>query len=218
MEQDILIEGYIEGLFLSEDVTFLEEGLKQFMDKLTPPKLKQYLSHTFEMASSKDLRGFLALSKKFGLDINKVKPRTVMDTAKEFPDEIQKGAVLASRVIKNSIPKASKSAVRSSGYFVAIMAKIKHPRTNYMGAVKAELKSYIGKVQQFYEEDSQDTESRSTMKEDAADIAIAIGTVVALSAITVISITAFYFLVKYALYMALVAIGVALLNWAFKER
>jgi hypothetical protein len=217
MEQNILIEGYIEGLFLTEELIFLDESFKEFFEKLTPPKLKQFLSNTFKFSASKDLKGFMGMAKKFGLDPKKFKSKEVKSFAQSLPEEIQTGAKLAARVVKNSIPQASKSSVAAAAYFVAVMAKVKYPRsTNYMGSLKIELKSFIDKVQQFYEEDEANEESNhKIMTEDMADMAIAIGTVVALTAITGIIIIALAGFIKYAVMFALIAVAVILLDFVW---
>lgn len=219
MEQDILIEGYIEDLFLTEELIFLDESFKDFIEKLTPPKLKKFMDNTFQFSAAKDLKGFLGLAKRFGLDAKTIKPKEVKSFANSLPEDIKQGAQFASRVIKNSISKASKSAVWSSGYFVAVMAKIKHPRsTNYMGSVKSELKNFIGKVQQFYDEDEDNEEAgKKVITEDMADMAIAIGTVVVLATITGILIMAFSTLVKFAVIIAIIAIAAVVIKKVWKH-
>jgi len=222
MEQTILIESYIEGLFLNENLEYLDETFKEFLAKLTPPRIKQMISKSPKKIESKnELQGIMNLGRKFGLDINKVKSKDMINAANSLPDEIKKGAKFSKKVIKNSIPKASESSVNAAAHFVAVLAKYKNYKSsNYMGSVKSELKSYIMKVQQFYEEAEEKASDagKKILPEDMADMAIAIGTVVALSAITVILIAGVAVLVKWLIIFVLIAVGVSLLNWIFKPR
>jgi len=218
MEYDILVEDYIENLYVCEEFQYLDESFKEFFSKLTPPKMKQILSKTYEKAASKDLQGFLSLAKKFGLDINKIKAKDRTNVVKQLPEEIQKGAEFSRRVIQNSIPKASKSSTNAASYFVAVLAKYKSQKTsNYMGSLKTELKGFIGKVNQFYEEaeEKANQAGERILPEDIADMAIAIGTVVALSAVTVMVVLGMYVIIQYLVWFVIIAVGVALLNWAF---
>jgi hypothetical protein len=217
MEYDILVEDYIETLYVCEEFQYLDESFKEFFSKLTPPKMKQILSKTYEKAASKDLQGFLNLAKKFGLDINKIKPKDIKNVANQLPEEIQKGAEFSRRVIRNSIPKASKSGVNAASYFVAVLAKYKSQKTaNYMGSLKTELKGFVGKVQQFYEEAEEKASQAGerVLPEDIADMAIAIGTVVALSALTVMAVLATYAILQVVVWFVIIAVGVALMRWA----
>ena len=216
MEYDILIEDYIEGLYLNEGLEHLDESFKEFLNKLTPPKIKQMLSKTYEKAAAKDIEGFMNLAKKFGLKTNQIKSKDLSNIAKQLPEEIQMGAKLCGRVIKNSIPKASKSSVNAASYFVAILSKYKAQKTkNYMGILKTEIKDYIGKVQQFYEEAEEKTaqSGKRVLPEDMADMAMAIGTIVALSAVSVIVIVSLTVLLKYLIIFAIIACAVVLLDW-----
>ena len=82
MEHDILVEDYIESLYLVEFYQFLDEGLNKFVSNLNPPKTKQLLTKTYPLAASRDVSGFLNLVKKYGLDIKGIKPDKVISSLK----------------------------------------------------------------------------------------------------------------------------------------
>jgi len=201
MEHDILVEDYIESLYLTVDHQYLNESFKDFMSNLTPPKIKQLLSKTHETSVSIDIPKFLDVVKKYGLDYKRIKPKQSLETFKQLSPDIQDGAELSLRVLRNTIPGISKTTSLVASYFVAILAKIKHYKSsNYMGAVKTELKLFASKVQQFYEE----AEEKSTGNASASDmkeVAMGLAVVILIGSLTAITIYTIIMLVPY-LYMA----------------
>jgi hypothetical protein len=198
MEQEILINTYIEGLYLKEDLQYMEEGLKDVVAKFTQPVLKRILPQMFNIASTKNPAEYEKTIAKHGIKRVKVNERDIADLTNRFPEEIQQGATFARRVIDNSIPKGSKSAKTLASYFIALLAKIKNPKDpNLMSAVKAELKVYIPKIRNFYEEvQTKSSEAgKRISSEDMADVAIGIASIVAAGILTGMALVAGYFLV-----------------------
>jgi hypothetical protein len=186
MKHDILVGSYIESLYLVDFSQYLDESLSKFVSNLNPPKTKQLLAKTYPLAASRDVAGFLDLVKKHGLDIKKMKPNNVIESLKTLPDDIQQGAQLCQRVLQNSISGSSKKSILVASYFVALVTKVKHSKsTNYMGSVKTELKGFVSKVQQFYEEAEEKATNISTS--DLKDIAMAIGAVMTIA--TLVGVT-----------------------------
>ena len=143
MDNYILIESYIEGLYLKEEFQYLDEGVKEILSKLTPPVLKRMMPKLFSISAAKDIKGFLDLMNKQGIKQRRATPKDLEEAAKAVPEELQDSAKFASRVVGNSIPKASKKFKFAAGYIVTLLAKIKNPKGNLSGAVKKELKSFI---------------------------------------------------------------------------
>jgi len=186
MEQHILVETYIEGLYLLEDMYYMEEDLKDVLSKLTQPVLKRIMPQMFKVAASKDPKEFDKLMGKFGIKKKTYKEADLIDLVKTLPQDIQEGADYAKKVIENSIPKASRRHKLGASYFVAVMAKLKNPNvSNLMGPIKSELKNFIPKVRSFYEEVEEKAveAGKRISPEDLADVAIGIGSVVAIAAL-----------------------------------
>ena len=209
MEHDILVEDYIESLYLVDFSQYLDESLSKFVSGLNPPKTKQLLTKTFPLAASRDISGFLDLVKKHGLDIKKMKPNSVIESLKTLPDDIQQGAQLCQRVLQNSINGASKKSILVASYFVALATKVKHNRsTNYMGSVKTELKSFVSKVQQFYEDAEESATSNITVS-DLKDIAMAIGAVTMIATLVGVTIVVVLSLIPWLIGCAVTLLLVA---------
>lgn len=199
MEQEILIDNYLEGLYLKEDFQYMEEGLKDVMSKFTQPVLKRVMPQMFNIASAKSPAQFEKAISKHGIKRRKITLRDVEDLTTKFPEEIQQGATFARRVIDNSIPKGSKPAKTLASYFVTLMAKVKYPRSsNLMGAIKKELKIYVPKIRSFYDEVEQKSAEtgKRIASEDMADVAIGIASVVVAGALAGLAITAGYFILS----------------------
>lgn len=208
MEHDILIESYIEDLYLSEDLQYVDESIKKFMSKITPSKVKQLLSKVYAPAAAKDMPAFLSLVKKYGLDAKRIKPKEAAQALKQLPEEIQQGAKLSARVLKNSVPKASKDSISAASYYIAILTKVKNKKSvNYMGALKSELKNYVSKVRQFYEEADEQQKQTGGSTEDIADVAIAIATVVTLATVTYIVVSSLAVMIPILLWTAVVTVA-----------
>jgi hypothetical protein len=176
MNHNILVEDYIESLYLVDFSQYLDESLNKFVSNLNPSKTKQLLTKTYPLAASKDVVGFLDLVKKNGLDTKKMKVNNVIKSLKTLPADVQEGAQLSQKVLQNSINGASKKSILIASYFVALVTKVKHNKsTNYMGSLKTELKSYVSKVQQFYDEAEE--KASTVTPSDLKDIAMAIGAV-----------------------------------------
>ena len=176
MNHNILVEDYIESLYLVDFSQYLDESLNKFVSNLNPSKTKQLLTKTYPLAASKDVVGFLDLVKKNGLDTKKMKVSNVIKSLKTLPADVQEGAQLSQRVLQNSINGASKKSILIASYFIALVTKVKHNKsTNYMGSLKTELKSYVSKVQQFYDEAEE--KASTVTPSDLKDIAMAIGAV-----------------------------------------
>ena len=141
MNHNILVEDYIESLYLVDFSQYLDESLNKFVSNLNPSKTKQLLTKTYPLAASKDVVGFLDLVKKNGLDTKKMKVDNVIKSLKTLPADVQQGAELSQRVLQNSINGASKKSIVVASYFVALVTKVKHNKsTNYMGSLNTELK------------------------------------------------------------------------------
>lgn len=197
MEQEILIDNYLEGLYLKEDLQYMEEGVKEIMSKFTEPVLKRIMPQMFNIAAAKDPVKFEKMVAKHGVKRKKMSPRDLADLAGKFPEEIQQGSILAKRVLDNSIPKASKMSKTLASYFITLMAKAKNPKTsNLTGAIKKELKVYVPKIRNFYDEveEKKSEVGKKISSEDMADVAIGIASVVVAGALAGLAITAGYFI------------------------
>lgn len=195
MEQEILLNTYLEGLYLKEDLQYLDEGLKDIMSKFTQPVLKRIMPQMFNVASSKNPQDFEKLLNKNGVKRRKINPKEVEAFAMSMPPEIQQGAAFAKRVIDNSFPKGSKAARTLASYFVTLMAKIKNPRSsNLLGAIKGQLKVYIPKIRTFYDEvEEKATETgKRISSEDMADIAIGIASLAVAAVLAGVAVVAAY--------------------------
>jgi hypothetical protein len=213
MDNDILIESYIEDLYLREEFQYLDEGAKEILSKLTPPVLKNILPKLFSIGASKDIKGYVDLLKRKGIKPKKVNPKDLQELAKVVPEELQDSAQFASRVISNSIPKASKKSKFAAGYIIALLAKVKNQKTNNIqGAVKKELKTFIPKVQQFYEEVEEKTAEtgKRVLPEDMSDIAMAIGVIVAVGSLAGLIIWGVYSLISLLITFATILMWVAI--------
>lgn len=211
MEHDILVEDYIESLYLVEFYQFLDEGLNKFVSNLNPPKTKQLLTKTYPLAASRDVSGFLNLVKKYGLDIKGIKPDKVISSLKNLPEDVQQGSQLCQKVLQNSISGASKNSILVASYLVALVTKMKHSKsTNYMGSVKTELKAFVSKVQQFYDE-AEDKETTQVSLSDMKDIAIAVGAVASIATLAGVTI---YILISLAPWIIGCAVTLILLATA----
>jgi hypothetical protein len=197
MEQQILLDNYIEGLYLSEDLQYMEEGLKDVVAKFTQPVLKKIMPQMFKIGASKNPAEFEKLIAKHGIKRRKVKDKDIKDLTNRLPADIQQGAQFAKRVLDNSLPRSSKTMRFTASYFIAALAKLKNMKSpNLMGSIKAELKTFIPRVQSFYEEiEEKTTEAGKKMSaDDMADIAIGIGSIVAVAGLTGMALVAGYFL------------------------
>lgn len=193
MEQDILIESYIENLYIVEDFQYLDEGVKEILNKLTPNVVKDLVSKI----KNHDVSSFIDTFKKHGLKMipDKKTKDHVIKAAKNLPKEIQDGALYANKVISNSIVQASPRSKWGASYFISVLTKIKNPKqTNLIPEIKNQLRTFIPKVQSFYEDFEQkaNEQKRSISTDDLADMAMAVGTIIALAsvgALTVILVT-----------------------------
>ena len=105
----------------------------------------------------------------------------------------------------------SKNSILVASYFVALVTKMKHSKsTNYMGSVKTELKAFVSKVQQFYDE-AEDKETTQVSLSDMKDIAIAVGAVASIATLAGVTI---YILISLAPWIIGCAVTLILLATA----
>lgn len=155
MEQTIILDGYLEDLYLMEELEQLNEiELKKAIEKFTPRnKLRNVAKKLQKVVDMQNPKETLKKLKALGIpDIKIKKVVSYLDNKSEIFEKNRKKAEI---IIKNSLPEADRKLIPIAATVVAIKSITKpkrEPSNDPDKLLKNSLREFVGEVRQVEEE------------------------------------------------------------------
>lgn len=155
MKQTIILDGYLEDLYLLEELEQLNEvELKKAIEKFTPRNklmnVAKKLQKVVDMQNPKE-----TLKKLKSLGIPNVKFKKVVSYLDKKSDIFEKNRKKAEIIIKNSLPEADRKLIPIAATVVAIKSITKpkrKPGNDPDKLLKNSLREFVGEVREVEEE------------------------------------------------------------------
>jgi hypothetical protein len=180
MEQTIILDGYLEDLYILEELEMLNEvELKKAIEKFLPrEKMKSVIRKLQQILNPGNPKETLKKMKALG--IPRIETKKIISYLDGKSDVFAKNRKKAEVVLKNSLPEAQRKIIPLAATVVAIKSVTRskrEPDKNPDKALKDSLREFVGEVREV-EEDHKEKINKDALLDyaiGAVTVTIALG-------------------------------------------
>jgi hypothetical protein len=183
------INNYLQLLYLSEDLNYIQEGVGDMIKQFTADKAKNILKRLSNLADERNIKGIQSFGKTTGF--SKIKLPTIDNYMSSKYDEYNKIKDFAHKVLKNSLRgRHNKKLLDITSSYLAVRSFMPERR----GAVakpkrdsRDRIKDFVSKYNSYYdeyEEKAKDSEPKIQIpKESIPDYVLGITVIISIVSI-----------------------------------